>query len=803
LKTRHLYDLHKARRLERIGNKAQGLWFLQRNGYIIPKTYVCTWDAYVRHNQGDFTVLESIRAELAGKLAPGCRFAVRSSANVEDTSTHSFAGQFKTLLDLRGVPEIVQAIDQVWQEAHTPRTSTYWHDVEASTRDLRMAVLVQEMVSPVVSGVSFSKNPVTGMDEIVVEAVRGSGTALVQAGATPERWVNKWGNWTEGEVQGLSQTGGIPLSLIDQVVHNTRAIAKTYGKPVDLEWVWDGETLYWVQLREITALNVDVYSNEISREVFPGLIKPLVWSVNVPLVNSAWVRLFTELIGPNDIDPNDLAKSFYYRAYFNMGTIGRIFEMLGLPRESLELLIGLQPKGREKPSFKPTLKTLTLLPRLLVATIRMLGFARSIEAFLPAARAQYGVLASKVRDPQWIDTMDRLALLRLVDDIYALTQQAAYVNILTLLLMQLYNRLLKGQLEHIGVEFERLDLTRDLRELEQFDPNPHLAALHREYLALDSELQERIRTGGATGLNRIPGIEPFRTSMRRFLEQFGHLSDSGNDFSSIPWREAPDLVLQMVIHYAAPEHTGESRTSFDDLRLPVARRGLLRFLYRRARQFRVYREAVSSLYTCGYGLFRNCFVSLGKRLAEQGLVQAPEDIFYLRLNEIRGLVEGGKAADLELRIAHRKEDMEQCRAVTPPSVVYGDQPPPVQAHVSDRLTGIPTSRGLYRGPVRVVRGIQDLGKVQQGDVLVVAYADVGWTPLFTKAGAIIAESGGILSHSSIVAREYGIPAVVSVPGACALNDGTIVVVDGYRGEIAVQEIEREPVSESEYVLQMV
>ena len=105
--------------------------------------------------------------------------------------------------------------------------------------------------------------------------------------------------------------------------------------------------------------------------------------------------------------------------------------------------------------------------------------------------------------------------------------------------------------------------------------------------------------------------------------------------------------------------------------------------------------------------------------------------------------------------------------------------------MGDVLKGVPTSRGTYSGPVTVVQGIQDFGKVDQGDVLVIPYSDVGWAPLFTRAGAVVAESGGMLSHSSIVAREYGIPAVVSVPGACRLADRVRVTVDGYRGLVRV------------------
>jgi phosphohistidine swiveling domain-containing protein len=120
-----------------------------------------------------------------------------------------------------------------------------------------------------------------------------------------------------------------------------------------------------------------------------------------------------------------------------------------------------------------------------------------------------------------------------------------------------------------------------------------------------------------------------------------------------------------------------------------------------------------------------------------------------------------------------------------PEVIYGDSPPPIIAASNEKLTGTPTSRGYHTGKVKVVRSIVDFPKLNDGDVLVIPYSDVGWTPLFARAGAVIAESGGILSHSSIIAREYNIPAVVSVAGAMQLCDNTTVTIDGYKGEIMV------------------
>ncbi len=138
-------------------------------------------------------------------------------------------------------------------------------------------------------------------------------------------------------------------------------------------------------------------------------------------------------------------------------------------------------------------------------------------------------------------------------------------------------------------------------------------------------------------------------------------------------------------------------------------------------------------------------------------------------------------------VIQRKHEMERCKDAILPQVIYGNEPPPVIVQSSKKLTGTPTSRGYYTGKIRVVRGIGDFKKLVPGDVLVIPHSDVGWLPLFARAGAVIAESGGMLSHSSIVAREYGIPAVVSVSGALQLCDDMLVSIDGYKGEVHIHD----------------
>jgi pyruvate,water dikinase len=761
---------------ERIGGKAAQLGVLLAEGAHVPLTFVCEWGAYEQALRDETAVLNQLRAEISQKLDMSKIYAVRSSANLEDGRDFSFAGQFATVLNVQGLEGLLTAVQTVWASARSPELAAYLSKANVAAEALKMAVIVQEMVLPVLSGVAFSKNPMTGLDELIVEAVAGSGEALVQDGVTPDRWVYKWGDW-------IAQPGQskIDETVITAVVAETQRLARQLKTPIDLEWVYDGTAVAIVQLREIsTAREINIYSNRISREVLPGIIKPLIWSVNVPLVNSAWIDIFTELIGPNEIEPNDLSKSFFYRAYFNMGVIGQVFAALGMPRETLELMMGIEKGGSQRPKFRPSSKVIRHFPRMIRFFLAKRRFDREIDAFLPRQWAAYRTFAADS-----VAELDEKGLLAEIDRLYGLTQQSAYFNIVTPLLMQLYNAMLKRRLSKLGVAFESFDLKHGFTEqLAQYDPTVHLRRLHQAYLELDTAVQNQLNAGN---LAAAPALA---AKVDAFVAQFGHLSDSGNDFSAVPWRENMPLVWQMVANFATEENAAKEKLRLDTLPVSAWQRRRLKPVVQRAANFLLHREAIGFLYTYGYGLFRLYFRALGQHLAGRGVLNQPDDIFYLYLAEVRQLVDGsGSELDPKELVATRQADIEANRDAVLPDIIFGDDQPPLETavEIAQTLHGTPTSPGYHKGPVRVVQGLQDFGKVQPGDVLVIPFSDVGWTPLFTKAGSVIAESGGMLSHSSIVAREYHIPAVVSVTDACRLPDGVIVSVDGYKGEIWVHD----------------
>lgn len=726
------------------GAKARNLRRLIEHGYRVPQGVVVL--------PGDETDPRVLAAQLERHIDPSKSYAVRSSADVEDSGEWSFAGQFETRLGVAGVEQLGEAVAAVAVSAHDPRVEPYLRHAGIDPSSVSMAVIVQELVEPEASGVAFSRNPLTGLDEIVIETVEGRGDVLVSGEATPERWVRRWGEWTE-----RPPTGG-EWAHLDELAETVGRVARQWGHPVDIEWAWDGAGLHLLQVRPLTSAGGAVYSNRMSREYLPGMIPPLVWTINVPVVNGAWLELFESLVGPLDLRPEDLARQFAYRAYFNMQAVGDVFEALGMPRDLLEVLMGL-PGGSDRPSFRPGPQVVRHLPRMVAAGGRLLRYDRELDRVIPELEKEFASMES--RPPTELTNEELVAAIAALED---LTGKAAFANIVAPLLMNAYGSRLRRRLEAAGIDPHQVDPAEAEPDMALFDPNPHLARLAEAASALEPEGRERVAAGD---LSPLPEARPF-------LERFGHLSDSGNDFSSVPWREDPSLLGPVILHHAHPSRRQVSP--------PLPRR--LRRLSRRAGRFRLERERVSYLYTRGYGMFRPLVREAGRRLTQQGILGAPDDVFFLTRHEMTAALGGEGPGRLRDRVEERRAEMSRLVDISMPEVIYGDDfepaPPSDPEH---RLVGLPTSRGIHRAPARIVHGIGEASRVVAGDVVVIPYSDVGWTPVLARAGAIVAESGGMLSHSSIVAREFGIPCVVSVSGAMGIPDGAIIRVDGYTGEV--------------------
>ena len=284
----------------------------------------------------------------------------------------------------------------------------------------------------------------------------------------------------------------------------------------------------------------------------------------------------------------------------------------------------------------------------------------------------------------------------------------------------------------------------------------------------------------------MEGIDPFLKVFNDLLENFGHLGDSGNDFSVPPWRGTPDQVLQMVLNHKSMDHENSNKVRLSDLKTKHQTTPIFMFLYHRAREYQFLREKASCLYTKGKIMFRYYFLALGDQLVQENIIKSAEDIFYLTPQQIDGIINTSEdSSHWQTLISEQKQNMKRFESILLPTVIYGDEPPPIIDEFADTFVGTPTSIGFYTGNVCTVNNMQDFSKLRKGEVLVIPHSDVSWAPLFTKAGALVSESGGLLSHGSIIAREYKIPAIVSVANATSIPDGTLVSVDAHHGVLKI------------------
>ncbi len=772
----HLLRIGRDRLPPAAGGKAIGLRWLIRHGFRVP-------DAWVLLPSAAAPTGSELEAALESVIEPGTRYAIRSSADVEDGSARSFAGQFHSVLNVAGTEAAAEAVQEVLEAAAAGSVSSYSPDGEAREQgSASMAVVVQEMVQPEFSGVAFSANPITGFAETIIEAVPGLGEGLMQHGETPERWIRKAGAW-----RSRPDAPELAENVAEQLAADVAQMARAYKRPIDVEWVLADDQLSYVQLRPVTGIGeITYYSNRFSREMLPGIIVPLVWSVNIPVVNGVWIGILDRLVGSTGLKPDDLAARFYCRAYFNMGTFGAIWDELGLPRESLEMMRGMERSGGGRSAMRITFRTLTKLPRALAFATGLLGYERKARRLLAAHKAAFSGLLGSLD----LSTDDPAHLVQALDELRPISAGVAQLNVLAPLLSEAHNHRLSRRLTRVGIEYQNVDFANRDEGDEGRDPTVAICGLHDAAQQLPADLQERLEQKGVEALRSDPRAQGFVRPFDRFIATYGHFSDSGNDFSHVPWREDQAAVVRLVVAQVAPRSSAVRVTREDIAARPGGGRCLRAF--DRAARFQVLREEISSFFTLSHGYHRPLYL----RLAEVcGAAQWPPSgraVFYLSDGEVRLLAAGQLDSDEAKRlVCERFEEEEQVRDAAVPDEIFGDSPGPLRTETGGTLTGVATSPGRHTGRAVKISSASQAPELAEGDVIVVPYSDVAWTPLFSRAGAIVAESGGFLSHTSIVAREYGIPAVVSVDAAMfAIPQGAQVVVDGFAGTVTVLQDER-------------
>ncbi|MCZ8212429.1 glycerol-3-phosphate acyltransferase [Microcystis sp. LE19-8.1F] len=696
----------------KVGQKAATLAYLKRAGYPIPRGWI------LPPGDDPQPLIESLHPDINHPLV------VRSSAIGEDSETASSAGQYTTILNVIDQENLAAAILSCQTSYNSPNAVNY--RLDRGQENTAMAVLIQEQIRGVFSGVAFSRDTINPLSlDVVIEALPGDATRVVSGRITPESYrVNLEENIIIG-------AGDIPPAIIQQVANLCRQLETLdHGIPQDIEWTHDGQKLWLLQCRPITNLQ-PIWTRKIAAEVIPGVIRPLPWSINRPLTCGVWGDIFRLVLDKKalDLDFNETATLHYQRAYFNASLLGTIFRRMGLPPESLEFLT----KGA-KFTKPPLTATLANSPGLL----KLLGRELQLEKDFSQDQKNYFIPTLEKINATSLEALSSGEILEQIEEILTVLKKATYYSILAPLSFALRRSISR-------VPFEKLDNSQA----------PEIASM-RSLFELRKNTLDR----------------DFDSAFSLWLETYGYLSEVGTDISIPRWRENPQELLQLPLDSPGNNSHKKVKSSHTvQKRLNIKNQGT-----------EIYSRLLAHL--------RWHFLALETLWLQQQILSETGDIFYLNYSEVTQLGQNNKIANLNQIICQRRQQFQENSQLTDiPYIVYG-QPPKREFLVSNltakkRLQGIAASGGTVEGRVKIMPTLQNL-EIAPNTILVIPYTDSGWSPLLSRAVGIIAEVGGQLSHGAIIAREYGIPAVMDVHHAMKLlKDGQLIRLDGSQGIIEI------------------
>ncbi|MGW5558298.1 PEP/pyruvate-binding domain-containing protein [Micromonospora sp. NPDC003944] len=784
-----------------VGGKAAGLGELIRHGEQVPDGFCVTTEA---HRVGVVPVAEVVAAYERLGAGP---VAVRSSATAEDLPDASFAGQQDTVLDVTGSAELVAAIEKCWDSLHGDRATAYRDARGIDHEAVRMAVVVQRMVTPTVAGVLFTANPLTGRrDEMAVDAAPGLGTTVVDGAAIVDHYVldevtrDDTGCLTSAQLARLRATG---------VRLQTR-----FGCPQDVEWAIDADDVLWLlQSRPITSLfPAPPPSGKPLPRVYlefghvQGMLQPVtpmgmstLRAQIAAMLAALGVRVeIVDIGGRLYGDLTDLARDRSSRK--------RLVKLLAVdfgPRAQAVMQHVLAD-----PRFAPTgggagrggapgAASLRTAGRAVVGILRALARPEAARTRMFAAVEQLRVRSAAPADLR--TTADRLRFVQERDGDEDSADAIMWPIVAGMLAAALPTTLLKGVAGPdeihavLGGMPHNVTIEMDLAlwRLAQG------AGEHRQLL-LDTppaELAARYLRGA------LPDV-----GMAAFLDDYGHRGAAEVDLGVPRWAEDPTPVFAAVANYLrvtdpqqGPDKRFErsavsAKTALRELVTRARRRRPVRgrlagFLLRRARSLAGLREAGKFAGLYPLRETRRQLLLIGADLHDSGLLDQADDIMFLTLDEVHTVVHQG--VDLRDTVtARRTVHRRELRRPTVPVALLSDGTdvetvlPPTPAD-DGTLAGVGASAGRVTGPARVVHD-PGTAHIEPGEVLVAATTDPGWTPLFLTAAALVTETGAIMAHGPTVAREYGIPAVICVPDATrTISTGQLVTVDGAAGTITL------------------
>ena len=751
---------------------------------------------------------------------------IRSSALGEDSAERSFAGMFETVLGIVTEQEARSAANRCIESGNSERVKKY----AGSQSSIPVGLVVQSQVAAKAAGVCFTCDP-TGKDHaVVIEAVAGMGDRMISGQIEPERFRVYRSGTGEWEIPVEKEVDFISLEEIKFIAAKAKGLEEKFGQQLDIEWAVDGNRdIWWLQARPVTVIStpvnyiiqrslaeandgpVTVWSNWNVRETMPEPLFPLTWSFwrdkLLPVIDRHLTGVSKRSPILPYLAPLDL---IHGRIYFNMNAtlaapvIGSLTTRLlsTMDTRAGDTLKHLKQNGILRPRKYPVSSFYLFFSIIKASCISLLRMFRWLnpERSMRVLQEDSRAIAQRkhitiMTDQELIDEFNlwerpecsRLLYglqMELVAMIVYLAAKRAFKNHPEALQF-LGTGIPANPTTQISIEVDALtEAAEPFRDL-------FLASLTTGQLLQRLKKEE----GGNDWLMRF----------HKFLENFGHRGPMEFDLGSTRWSDDPTMIIELIRSgLRSPER---ERLTIRMNRLAEKRgltlknaisassmwkRPIMRWLAHKVELYMPLREAPKHYGVIVFHRIRQAVLELGKRLKSSGSIPEKGDVFVLEIEELVNLVEGKEPGfDIRNKLKDRKDLYMRFKNEAPPGIFRSDGVPvieetdPPSQPVEGILQGTAVSGGSTAGPVCVLSK-PDPTAVKEGDIIVMEYADPGWTPLFPRASGIIMEVGGLMCHAAVVARELGIPAVFGIPNVTAiLENGQHVKVDGTKGTVTL------------------
>ncbi|MBB5802762.1 pyruvate,water dikinase [Saccharothrix ecbatanensis] len=768
-------------------------------------------------------VVTAVTRAVAG-LGDGTACAVRSSSTAEDLPGASFAGQQDTYLNVVGPEAILRHVSLCWASLFTERAVTYRLRNGFDHRKVHMAVVVQLMVFPHASGVLFTADPVTSNRKVAsVEAVFGLGEALVsglvnadaytvrddevvaKAIATKELAVHaaQGGGTREQVIEPTRQEEpALTDAQVVRLVRLGRRIEAHFGHPQDIEWCLVDDGFQVVQSRPITTLfpipatgdrENHVYVSVGHQQMMTDAMKPLglsVWQLTTPRppMAEAGGRLFADVTG--------MLASPESRAGF-LDVVGKSDPLIGdALRTILEREGFIAPSQDDGPGVP--------IPGVAPATIET--DPDVVTELIGHSEASVAVLKRDIRTKSGSELLDFI-LADIKELKRILFDPRSYEVIIAA--MQTTWWLNERLHEWLGEKNAADTLSQSVPH--NVTSEMGLALLdvadvirwHPEVVAFLREVEDE---GFLDRMDGLAGGQEVRDTIVAYLDKYGMRCVGEIDITRPRWSERPTALLPMLLSNIRNFEPGAGERRFEQGRQEASEkeRDLLERLralpegerkadetkrmIERVRTFTGYREYPKYGMVSRYFVYKQALLEEAERLVRADVLREKEDIYFLRFQELQEVVRANQVDDELIR--RRKEAFRSYEALTPPRVLTSDGEAVVGTYRRDdlpngALVGLPVSAGTVEGRARVILDVAE-ADLEPGDILVTAHTDPSWSPLFVAIAGLVTEVGGLMTHGAVIAREYGLPAVVGVERAThSIEDGQRIRVNGTDGYVDI------------------